>query len=302
MDSNKVEKLVVIKVYKKCEAAKKYPASHYNKIIEKDTDVFWKDENGDEHVLCKFRKHVIPDALSDVATKALEAHSKQSHSNRGYASGEFEDGKVRKLFGKTSRSLKAPSNISGYFDRPYQQIQKHFDTKTVCRPTSFTKHHPEKFESAFPFFKAIDRMYKKLAPAEYKLQKKMVEKVPEGMSIPGTVFTTITTNYNWRTANHKDAGDYEEGLGNLVVTGDEKWAGCYLGFPEFKVAVNLRKGDFLLMDVHQWHCNTTLTKNGGFRLAFVCYARKNMQFCTEKKVVNGDVYWYKGSKHEKASQ
>ena len=292
---NMVHKLVVKKVYDKCEAAKKYPTAHFHTVIDKDTDVYWLDEYGKEQVLCKFRKKVIADDLSDIATEALKAHSKQSHSNRGYASGEFEDGKVRKLFNKTSRSLKAPSNISGYFDRPYQQIQKHFDTKIVCRPTSFTKHHPEKFEQAIPFLKAIDKMYKKLAPKEYKLQKEMIKKVPPGMHIKDTVFTTITTNYNWRTATHKDGGDYEEGLGNLVVTGDEKWTGGYLGFPEFRVAVNLRKGDFLLMDVHQWHCNTPLIKNGGFRLSFVCYARTKMQYCNKSKVVDGDVYWYKGS-------
>lgn len=120
-----------------------------------------------------------------------------------------------------------------------------------------------------------------------------------GMSVSNTVFTTITTNYNWRTATHEDRGDFEGGLGNLVVTGDEKWTGGYLGFPEFRLAINLRKGDFLLMDVHQWHCNTPLKLNGGFRLSFVCYARKNMQFCTEKKVVDGDVYWYKKTRDEK---
>jgi Oxygenase domain of the 2OGFeDO superfamily len=288
-----VETVYVKKVFT-CKPGKKYPASHFDTIIDTDVDVMWKDEHGRSRVLCRFRKKVIPDSVSDLATEALKSHSKRSHSNRGYASGEYEDGKMRKVIGNQSRSLEAKSNISGYFDRPYQQIQKHFDTKIVCRATSFTQNHPDKFALAMPFFQAVDKMYKILAPAQYKLQKAMVAKVPTGMSIGDTVFTTVTSNYNWRTAAHQDSGDYEDGLSNLVVTGDEKWSGCYLGFPEFKVAIDVRKGDFLLMDVHQWHCNTPLKENGGFRLSFVCYARENMQYCTHRKVIDGQVYWYKG--------
>ena len=169
-----VQKLIVQKVYKNCAAAKKYPTSHFNTIIAKDTDIYWIDEAGKEKILLKFRKNVISTELSDVATEMLKSHSKQLHNNRGYASGEFKEGHLRKLYNKTSLSLNSPSNISGYFDRPYLRIQKHFDTKVVCRTTSFTKHHPTKFEKAIPFFQAIDKMYHKLAPKEYNLQKEMM--------------------------------------------------------------------------------------------------------------------------------
>jgi hypothetical protein len=56
-------------------------------------------------------------------------------------------------------------------------------------------------------------------------------------------------------------------LGNLIVVGRD-FTGGYLGFPEFKVLIKIEPGDFLLMDVHQYHCNTPIIKElDGFRLS-----------------------------------
>ena len=62
-----------------------------------------------------------------------------------------------------------------------------------------------------------------------------------------------------------------------------------LGFPQYGVAVDVRQGDFLAMDVHQWHCNTplehskkTIEKDEIGRLSIVCYLRKNMIKCKQK--------------------
>ena len=37
------------------------------------------------------------------------------------------------------------------------------------------------------------------------------------LKIPETAFSTITINRNFRTALHRDAGDYKDGFGNLTV-------------------------------------------------------------------------------------
>jgi hypothetical protein len=55
-----------------------------------------------------------------------------------------------------------------------------------------------------------------------------------------------------------DAGDLREGFGNLTVIERGKYDGGFTLFPRFKVGVNLRTGDFLAMDVHEWHCNTEM--------------------------------------------
>ena len=137
-------------------------------------------------------------------------------------------------------------------------------------------------------------MYKELAPKHHRKQCSLFKKCPPGMRIGRTPFTTITTNYNWRTACHKDKGDYKDGLGNLTVLGDNTFKGGYLGFPQFKVAVDVRPGDTVIMDVHQWHCNTELDADENrVRLSFVSYFREKMVNCDKKKIINGETYWYK---------
>ena len=87
----------------------------------------------------------------------------------------------------------------------------------------------------------------------------MINKTNPDFYIKGTVFTTITINKNFRTAIHTDKGDLKEGFGNLVVCEEGKYKGGYSGFPQFGIAFDVRQGDFLAMDVHEWHCNTEIT-------------------------------------------
>ena len=90
----------------------------------------------------------------------------------------------------------------------------------------------------------------------------------------------MTVNYNFRTAVHRDAGDFEEGFGNLVVC-QEGMEGGWLLFPRYHVAVVLETCDFMAMDVHEWHGNSAIqpTEPSGFRLSFVCYLRHRMREC-----------------------
>ena len=99
--------------------------------------------------------------------------------------------------------------------------------------------------------------------------------------IGNTAFSTLTINYNWRTALHQDAGDYKDGFGNLVILEEGKYKGGELGFPRYKVAVDVRNGDFLAMNVHEWHCNTKIVpKTKDYtRLSIVSYLREKMLRC-----------------------
>ena len=293
--TKKADKMIAQKTTK-CKEGKFYDVDHYTKIISVDTDCFYIDENDKKKILFKFRKNVIPSNLCETAVDSFLAHSKIKNKNRGFASGISPDGKARKIKGKQSLGNASPSNISGYFDRPYQLIQPMFPTKTVCRRTSFTRDNSEKWKKSLPFFEWINNLYKQLAPHHYQKQLEFIQKIKQRFRITNTVFSTITSNYNWRTACHKDEGDFEDGLGNLVVTGNDSWTGCYLGFPEFKIAVDVRQGDFLLMDVHQYHCNTKIVtqKNPeSIRLSFVCYLREKMQYCNTKKKIKDEIYYYR---------
>ena len=79
---------------------------------------------------------------------------------------------------------------------------------------------------------------------------------------------------------------------NLAVTGRD-FAGCYLGFPQFKICLKVEPGDFLLMDVHQWHCNTEmeLLKPDGFRISYVLYLREHMSKCANHRVIENTHYY-----------
>lgn len=98
-----------------------------------------------------------------------------------------------------------------------------------------------------------------------------------------TPFTTVTVNKNFRTAAHRDAGDLHEGFSNLTVVakGDQQWTGGYLVLPEFRVAINIRPGDLLLINNHAGiHGNTELLPPEGKtladmeRISLVCYFRE----------------------------
>ena len=169
----------------------------------------------------------------------------------------------------------------GYFDKRDRNLG---DNAPPCRTTAFTSQQVEKWKKVIPLIKSIDKQFKLLIPDKYKVQYNRARKTP--WYINGTSFSTVTINFNWRTALHQDSGDLDEGFGNLVVLEEGKYTGGYTGFPQYGVCVDVRHGDFLGMDVHEWHCNTKIkpiTKDYS-RLSLVCYLRKNMIKCSGMKI------------------
>jgi hypothetical protein len=86
-------------------------------------------------------------------------------------------------------------------------------------------------------------------------------------------------NKTFRTAAHYDAGDFTEGLSNLLVlSNDGKFTGGYLIAPEYRIAVNVRPGDLLLINNHEvMHGNTPIVcEEGSERISLVVYFREKM--------------------------
>jgi hypothetical protein len=290
-------------------ATKKYPdetfnkqegrffdESHYDRIFRKDVDVYYRDPASPTKykILVKLRRNVIPDKMKSVIRSTFEKHAMRKNDQRAKASGGK---RYTTDNGITKSDVLVRSNIVGYYDKPKMTHKKHFKTETVCRTTAFTKNNFDSWEKSIPFFEIISKYYRTLAPYEYKLQQAAIRNSP--FRIGKTPFTTVTVNYNWRTACHKDKGDFSNGMGNLVVLG-ENIKGGYLGFPQFKIAVDVQPGDLIIMNVHEWHCNTeflkdSLGKSGSnmVRLSFVCYMRENMVDCDKKKVIDGEVMYFK---------
>lgn len=273
-----------------------FDLDYYDTIIDANQDGFYIDDNTNEKkILFRLRKNTISKKLQEQATNSFMNLAKRKSHNRGMASGKVEgSNRVREMINGQSQSKKSStSNIAGYYDRPDRIHRGHFKTNVACRKTAFTKNNMPLWENGLPFIQRCSYLYKKLGGKYYKRQAYEYDKIHPEMKIPSTVFTTVTVNYNWRTACHTDTGDYSQGLGNLIVTG-KNFEGCYLGFPQFKVCVKVEPGDFLLMDVHQYHCNTELKllTDDGYRISYVLYLREHMSRCKKKKQVGSYEYYY----------
>ena len=240
-------------------------------IIDKDADVF----NEEGKLLLRFRKKVLSQTNIEKAYEALQDVIKGKSKDRGVASGS-------KPGLDTGEKKEVMSNIIGYFDKWTIGQKGTFKRSNIkkpgeCRFTSFNVNHPEKFQQVIPLIKEIDQQYKELCPEEYADQRKAARSTP--FHIKGTSFSTITTNLNFRTAAHRDAGDWPTGFGNLVVIErGSPYKGSYTGFPQYGVAVDCRHGDFLAMDVHQLHANTAFEPEDetSQRISLVSYLREGV--------------------------
>ena len=270
---------------------KKFGESWYIHIIDSNKDGF-DSETG--KVIFKFRKNVVSQKLQDLASETWLDMSKKKHSNRGVASGIGKDGNSRHYTqtGQNEGTYVA-SNISGYIDRALREHRGPLGTIVAGRPTAFTLNNSDLWIKGLPFIQNCSDLFKEISPIEYHIQKKEWKKIIPELKIPRSVFTTVTSNYNWQTACHRDSGNFDSGLGNLTITSKKHFTGGYLGFPEYRVLIKIEPGDFLLMDSHQWHCNTPIKiiSKDGYRLSFVMYIRSDMSRCQKLKKIGKYIYY-----------
>lgn len=89
--------------------------------------------------------------------------------------------------------------------------------------------------------------------------------------------TTITINKDFKTAMHRDKGNLN---GYAVLTASHigsPFKGGLLHFPQYGIAVPLRKGDALLANINLLHGNDTIIypNENSSRMSFVLYSRKD---------------------------
>ena len=337
----------------------KYP------IVNSNTDVYRLDDEGNRHLLLKFRKNVIPDKYIELGWNSYKDLAKASRG-RGASAGHIDAtsqywGK-RKLVDtkKWSTGYLNPKGLEMYESlSPLDEIElvskceelniklkedlskedlihliikksggvskmkvnnqvasnpigfyesgKNF-ADLPCRLTHFTRTNFEKYNDGLPFIQHIDKLFQKLIPEAHNKQLCRADEKPH-LKIPKTSFSTVTINRNFRTAMHRDAGDFRDGFGNLTVIERGQYHGGYTIFPQYGVAIDLRNNDFVAMDVHQWHCNTPMYETpedkiyneslepafkdnpevgtvGIYekytRISFVCYLREKILACPDK--------------------
>lgn len=245
-------------------------------IIDHDADVFTNDGK----LLLRFRKKALTNKNVHDFYDNIIYFAKNVSSNRGSTTGSKKKNVLE--------NPKVMSNIFGFFDRwsPSHKVifKKLGKTPDVTvRECRFNQDYPENYKKTIPLIKEIDEQYSKLTPEQYKLQRKKANQTY--FKIPGTSFTTITTNVNFQTTIHTDKGDDEEGFGNLAVIERGKYTGGETCFPQYGVGVDVRTGDVLFMDVHQPHANLPIVKetDDTIRLSIVCYLRKNVWLRTKNR-------------------
>ncbi len=305
-NSKKIKTIIVERKlsdeYMKEKEGEYFGKDAYDIIVNRNCDVYYFEDNK-KKTLLKFRKKVIPDKLCKIGIECLKEAAKKTHDNRGAAAGVLDETKLpgyakgNQLIGvgkfraaayksaidgkivKNSLGNLSQSNIIGYFDKR----DRNFKDSPPCRLTAFSAQQVEKWQKVIPLIQSIDKQFKKLIPKNHRIQYSQAHETD--FVIKDTAFSTVTINYNWRTALHKDAGDLKEGFGNLVVLEEGKYNGGSTGFPQFKVGVDCRHGDFLAMDVHEWHCNTEIipVSEDYTRLSLVAYLREKMVNCKGMK-------------------
>lgn len=257
------------------------------KLDESSFDFLFEDEDvrvfkPDGSLLLCFRAKAVAPALCQQAHSALREAAGKTN-NRGIAAGfDGEEAKARtkrlKADGSRSNTSVAyggdvESGVVGFFDR-YTRIP-------FCRQTAFTRNFPARLAAARPMIEEIDRVFRESVPDRYAAQKAVADRTHPDFRIGSTAFTTVTVNRNWQTAVHQDAGDLKEGFGVLTASRFGEFSGGYFVLPAFRVAVNMKLGDVLLADVHEWHGNTPIRGLPGRfeRVSFVLYYRQNMHRC-----------------------
>lgn len=287
-----------------------------DKIFDEDVDIYVKTDDNKEELLAKFRKNVIPKDVIELGWEAFYETAAPSR-NRGAAAGPIQlksnywkkrkpvkvdkwathymqDGKVSKM--KVNNNVF--SSVLGYFEEtPFMKLP--------CRLTSYTQRYFENFKKGIPFIQELNKCFKALTPNEYKKQFERASK-QKSFQIDDTAFSSVTINRNFRTALHMDDGDFREGFGNLSVIERGQYTGGYTIFPRYKIGFNVRTGDYLAMNVHEFHCNTEMVETekqkkynkelpkihfddpatgtlGGeknfTRISFVCYLREKLINC-----------------------
>jgi len=287
--------------------------SHIKHLINYDCDIY---DNKDNFIL-SFRKNKLQ--LNELALQHYKHFAKASRG-RGASAGPIDPQndywKKRELIntnnystgymvkGKPSKmkvNNQVFSNPIGYFNKGDGGLTK----ELPCRLTHYTRVNLEEYKNGLPYIQEIGEWYRRLHPVAYKRQLDRSNLQPR-YKIEETPFSTFTCNRNFRTALHKDKGDFG-GVACLSVLEEGQYNGGEFVIPKYGIGVDIRMGDILVANVHEFHGNTdyhttpeqdifnisngktikentevgTAGINYNFtRISFVCYLREKMINCS----------------------
>ena len=300
-------------IYRKVWEAKSgefYDSSHYDKVITESQYGF--NEKGE--VLFCFIKNAIKKENRKKYAETIRSCCKSKTKNRGASAGpvdlryfprkavalcdkdgnEFDDDKPRySVFYKEEsgkvvnrcQSNQVRSGVAGYFDKV---------AGLPCRKVGWSNRYPLKHDILIDLAKEIEDNHKSYCETSYDYHRKRADECPQELLFKDTIYSTMTLNYDFRTACHIDKGDLQGGLSTLTIFEDipDNYNKFYLGLPEYKICFDVRDGDTLIFNAHEYHANTEyevlsdklkiddLTDNNfAGRMSVVCYLRDRLNRC-----------------------
>ena len=255
--------------------------SDYNALLTGPAKVLRPDGS----LLAVYVPSALPLELLDASYATLHSLKRFITTNRGLASGTRRFDRYKGS--SRSESKGVASAIVGAFDAS--------GPRTYCRLTAWTGQETEQFSDLFPYFNAIADVFRQNVPERFATQMAHAYQTKPEWVVPGTPFTTITVNNTYPTGVHVDKGDLNEGFSCLSALRVGDYKGGVLTFPRYRLGVDMKHGDVLLMDAHEWHGNTAITCSHGNklssldpctvegcnaeRISTVCYFRTKMVNC-----------------------
>lgn len=209
--------------------------------------------------LCVYLPGVLTRQVNEPGVyDVLHELRKRISRNRGLASGtqRFKSNQTR------SYTMPIASAIAGAMD-PIGQTR-------YCRLTAWTGANLPSWELLHPLLQQVAANFREQVPERYAAQLAVVEKTDPAWVVPRTPFTTITVNNSYPTGAHTDSGDLDAGFSTIACLRRGSFTGGRLVFPQYRIAADMRHGDLMLMDAHQWHGNTPLTCQCGVKMNGCC--------------------------------
>jgi hypothetical protein len=250
----------------------------YDQLIEGDTEV--RGPDGELLVVLlrdKFSRKELSHAWSILKDVNLKT------DNRGTAAG-VEMERAVKADGTLSKTRSVPkgyevtSGVIGYYPR-YPRIP-------FCRECAWNTENPAAFASLLPLFEQVNHLHRKYSSKSWDLQQEAVRKTSQDFVIPGTIYTTITVNKNFRTAAHLDAKNLDAGMAPMLYLRQGQFSGGHVVLPEWRIAAKMDTGDLILFrNMQDYHGNTKIVplSKDYQRCTLVFYYREEMIKCGTKE-------------------
>ncbi len=258
----------------KADFSRRFVDEHnYDTLLTESTTVMFEGKP-----LLVFLKNVIPLDVNRAAIAAAKTMPLATN-NRGTAGGIQAVRKIKED-GTQSNTLRVQvgwevnSGIIGFFEREAR--------RPYCHATAWTDKYRGEFNTRIvPLAELVAQLYSEYCSEAFSYYQSFANKTPKDWLIGKSPFTTITVNKNFRTACHKDAGDLPGGRSCMTVMSEGNYKGAHLVLPSFGLGVDIRMGDLIIFDPHEFHGNTQIVKLSpkAARYSMVFYYRELMQFC-----------------------